>query len=134
MENNNQTNGFNFTYSAKEQSEIRHIREKYQPREEDKMQRLRRLDKSATNAATAWALVAGICGALIMGIGMSLAMTDLGAAMGLSHQLSMVIGVLVGLVGIAPAAFAYPIYNAVLKKQREKIADEVIRLTDELMK
>jgi hypothetical protein len=66
-----------------------------------------------------------------MGTGMSLAMTEIGAALG-SH--AMVIGILVGIVGMVLVALAYPLYNRVLKKQREKIAPEILRLSDELLK
>jgi hypothetical protein len=62
---------------------------------------------------------------------MSLAMTEIGAALG---SLAMVIGILVGIVGMVLVALAYPLYNRVLKKQREKIAPEVLRLADELLK
>ena len=80
--------------------------------------------------AQAAALAVGIIGALILGTGMSLCMTELGAALG---NLAMVIGIAVGLVGMVPVALAYPIYNRILKKEREKIAPEILRLTDELM-
>ena len=49
-------------------------------------------------------------------------------------ELSMIIGIVVGLVGMVPVALAYPIYDRVLKKQRKKIAPEILRLTDELLK
>jgi hypothetical protein len=65
-----------------------------------------------------------------MGTGMSLAMTEIGAALG---SLAMVIGILVGIVGMVLVALAYPLYNRVLKKQREKIAPEILRLSDELL-
>lgn len=39
---------FQYTYSAKQQEEIEAIRKKYLPPQEDKMEQLRRLDKSAT--------------------------------------------------------------------------------------
>lgn len=42
MENKNET--FTYTYSSKQQEEIRNIRSKYLPKEEDKMEQLRRLD------------------------------------------------------------------------------------------
>ena len=134
MENNNQNNGFQYTYSAKEQAELKRIREKYEVREENKIERLRRLDSSATNKATAAALIVGILGALIMGIGMSLIMTEMGVAIGMTHTLSMIVGGTVGVGGMILAAVAYPIYGLVLKKQRARIAPEIIRLTDELMK
>ena len=43
-------------------------------------------------------------------------------------------GILIGIIGMAVLGAAYPIYNHVLKKEREKAAPEIMRLTDELMK
>ena len=123
--------GFNFTYSAAQQQEVEDIRKKYLPKEEDKMEQLRKLHAIPTQKAQAASLAVGIIGALIMGTGMSLAMTEIGAAL---SSLAMVIGILVGIVGMVLVALAYPLYNRVLKKQREKIAPEILRLTDELMK
>ena len=137
MENNNQNqSGFSYTYSAKEQAELKKIREKYTPptEVEDKMERLRRLDASVTQTAQAVALIIGILGALILGIGMSLIMTDLAAFFGLDHTTAMVIGVIIGVVGGILASLAYPIYHAIVKAKRKKIAPEILRLTDELMK
>ena len=125
---------FNYTYSAKEQEEIKAIRKKYAASEEteDKMTQLRRLDASVYSKASTAALAVGIVGALIMGIGMSLVMTDIGAVLG--TVLAMIIGISIGVVGIVLVCLAYPIYNRTLKKEREKIAPEILRLTDELMK
>lgn len=116
---------FSYTYSAKEQEEIKKIREKYVPKEADKMEQLRRLDEGVTQKGTAISLVVGIIGALILGTGMSMCMvwTEL-----------FVLGIIVGIVGIVMVSAAYPIYSYVTKKEREKIAPEIIRLTDELMK
>jgi uncharacterized membrane protein YccF (DUF307 family) len=121
---------FEYTYSAKRQQEVEQIRKAYLPKEEDKMEQLRRLHAVPMQKAQAAALAVGIIGALILGTGMSLCMTELGAALG---NLAMVIGIAVGLVGMVPVALAYPIYNRILKKEREKIAPEILRLTDELM-
>ena len=125
---------FEFTYSAKEQEEIKKIRNKYTVPEEteDKMAQLRRLDASVYSKATTAALVIGILGALVMGLGMSLVMTDIGAALG--TILAMIVGVGIGVIGIVLICLAYPMYTHTLKKEREKIAPEIIRLTDELMK
>ena len=127
---------FNYTYSAKEQEEIKAIRKKYAvPQEsEDKMAQLRRLDAAVTQKASALSLAFGIIGALIMGFGMSLAMTDLGNLLGPSRGMAMLLGVIIGVVGIVLVCVAYPLYNRVLKKEREKIAPEILRLTDELMR
>ena len=134
--NNNEENGFAYTYSAKEQAELKRIREKYTAptAAEDKMARLRRLDASVTQTAQIAALAFGIIGALILGFGMSLCMTDLGEILGSYRNLSMVFGVIIGVVGGVLASFAYPIYNAIVKAKRKKLAPEIIRLTDELMK
>ena len=136
MENNNENNGFQYNYSAKEQAELRRIRDKYTaPTEaEDKMARLRRLDASVTNTAQAVALVFGVIGTLILGFGMSLVMTELAESLGISGDEAMVIGIIVGIVGGILASLAYPIYNAIVKAKRKKLAPEIIRLTDELMK
>jgi len=125
---------FNYTYSAKEQEEIKAIRKKYAVPEEaeDKMAQLRRLDATVTQKATTVSLVFGIIGALIMGSGMSLVMTDIGNILGTT--LALIVGIGIGIIGIVLVCMAYPIYNRTLKKEREKIALEILRLTDELMK
>lgn len=128
MDNNKK---FSFTYSAQQQKEVEAIRKKYLPKEEDKMEQLRKLHSVPTQKAKAASLTVGIIGALIMGTGMSLAMTDIGAALG---SLALVIGIAVGIVGMVLVALAYPIYNRVLKNERKKIAPEILRLTDELLK
>ena len=127
---------FNYTYSAKEQEEIKAIREKYvtPDKNEDKMETLRRLDEGVTHKANVTALIFGVIGALIMGIGMSLAMTDIGGIIGINGAFAMIIGIIIGIVGIVLVSVAYPVYNRIIKKEREKIAPEIIRLTDELMK
>ena len=122
---------FEYTYSAAQQKEVEEIRKKYLPRKEDKMEQLRKLHAIPTQKAQAASLAVGIVGALIMGTGMSLAMTDIGAALG---SLAMVLGIFAGVVGMVLVALAYPAYNRVLKKQREKIAPEILRLSDELLK
>ncbi len=135
MENKeNQT--FQYTYCAKEQEEIKAIRQKYEAKQppEDKMATLRRLDAQVTEKATVVSLVFGILGTLIMGSGMSLIMTDIGSFLGLNATLAMLVGIGVGVVGMVMAGMAYPVYNRIVKKQREKIAPEILRLTDELLK
>jgi hypothetical protein len=98
------------------------------------MARLRKLDASVTSTATVIALILGVIGALVLGFGMSLIMTDLNDFFGLSADKSMMIGVTVGVLGGIIASFAYPVYNAIVKAKRKKLAPEIIRLADELMK
>ena len=126
-----ENHAFEYTYSAQRQQEVEEIRKAYLPKEEDKMEKLRKLHNIPTQKAQSASIAVGVIGALILGTGMSLCMTDLGAALG---NLAMIMGVIIGLVGIILVALAYPIYNRTLKKERERIASEILRLTDELLK
>ena len=133
MEKNQDSETFRYTYSAKQQEEINKIRDKYITPEEDKMEQLRRLDQSVTKKAGMAALTAGIRGALILGLGMSFAMTDLGEVFG-SYRIGLIVGIIVGGIGIVLVSCAYPIYNRAIRREREKIAPEILSLTDELMR
>lgn len=121
---------FRFTYSAPQQSEVERIRSKYVAREESKLERLRRLDRSATAKARGWAITVGTVGALILGTGMSLMMTDFGVQLSLPYP--QIIGIVVGVLGLIPVALAWPVYRRVLQRERKRIAPEVLRLADEL--
>ena len=125
---------FSFTYSAEQQKEIEAIRNKYLPKEADRMEQLRALHAVPTRKAQAWSIAVGVIGALIMGTGMSLVMTELGEMLGIRRELAMLTGVLTGIVGMVLVALAYPVYDRVLKKERRKIAPEILRLSDELLK
>ncbi len=122
-----QQDTFRYTYSAKEQEEVKRLREKYAPQPvaaEDKLAALRRLDEGVTQKAMALSLTLGIIGTLIMGIGMCFVLV----------WSQMLIGIPVGLLGILGVVLAYPLYNRILKTERARIAPEVLRLTDELLK
>lgn len=124
MEHNNEA--FEYTYSPAQQAEIKQIREKYLPKEEDKMEQLRKLDKSATAKGTKISIMVGTVSSLIMGTGMSCCMvwTD-----------SLLIpGIIVGIIGIAGVAAAYPLFLYITKKERARIAPEILHLSEELLK
>ena len=120
-------NNFKFTYSAPEQAEIKRIREKYLPENEteNKLERLRKLDKSAETPAVIISLVLGIMGTLLLGIGMCCTMV---------WKSLFILGIIVGIIGIAVLSCAYPVYKKFLRKGREKVAPEILRLTEELEK
>lgn len=126
MENKKET--FNYTYSSSQQEEIRRIAEKYkQPaQEEDTLEQLRKLDKSVTKPGAVISLIIGIIGSLVMGAGMSMCMVWGGEL--------FVIGIIIGVVGIFGIIMAYPVYSSITKKRREKLAPEILRLSDKLMK
>lgn len=114
---------FEYTYSAPEQEELKSIRSKYLPKEaESKMERIRRLDREAERPGTVTALVLGVIGMLIFGTGMCCCLV---------WQL-YVLGVVVGILGGVLLGMAYPVYARITRRQREKIAPEILALTAEL--
>lgn len=115
-------NKFSYTYSAGSQDEIAKIREKYCPREETTLEKIKRLDNGVTNKATTVSIIIGVISSLVLGVGMCCCMvwTDF-----------FVLGIIVGTIGIVGVSMAYPVYKKVLTKERMKIAPQILALTDE---
>lgn len=124
MENKNDT--FEYTYSAAQQEEIEKIRRKYLPKAPDKMEQLRKLDRDVTKPGTIWGLFLGIVGCLIFGVGMCCTLVW--------ADKFFVLGIVVGVIGMAVMGAAYPVYKKITEKQREKIAPQILALTEELTK
>ena len=122
------SNQFNFKYTApsqEERKEIDSIRRQYAPQEktETKLERLRRLDSLVKNTAIIWSLVLGILGCLIFGLGLTMILEwDI-----------LLWGIILMVIGSVPMAVAFPIYNKLLKKGKEKYGDEILRLSEELL-
>lgn len=117
---------FQYSYSAREQEELKQIRSKYVPQEENKLEKIRRLDANASQKASVVSLGVGVVGSLVLGLGMSCCMVWSGKW--------FVPGIVIGVAGIALVSAAYPLYLRTLKKERSRIAPEILHLTDELMK
>lgn len=117
---------YQFTYSASQKNEIENIRKKYISPEESKMEQLKRLDASASRKGTRIAFILGCIGAMCLGIGMYWSLDRLGRY--------FIPGIVLGLLGLVNMISAYPAYTKITKKEREKIAPEIIRLSDELLK
>lgn len=115
---------FTYTYSAKQQEEIERIRRKYLPPEENKMEQLRRLDKSATKKGTAVSITLGVISTLLLGVGMCCTMVWM--------ENLFVPGIVIGIAGIAGIAAAYPLYRRITRKERERLAPQILKLTEEL--
>ena len=126
-----ENHSFEYTYCAQRQQEVEKIRKAYLPKEEDKLEQLRSLHAIPSKQAQAASIAVGTVGALILGTGMSLCMTEIGAMLG---NLAMVLGIVVGLAGLVLVALAYPVYNRTQKKERERIAPQILKLTVELLK
>lgn len=134
MENKNER--FEYSYSANEQKEILKIKEKYTVKDtktvKSDYERLRELDKSASRKPLIISLTLGILGALIMGTGMSLVMTDLGEILNINNDL--LIGIIVGCIGLVMVVISYPVYSFVYKREKERVAPEILRISEELLK
>ena len=122
MENKDQT--FHYTYSAKQQEEIQNIRKKYLPKEEDKMEQLRRLDQGTTKKGMILSVTLGVIGCLLLGVGMCCTMVW--------TESWFIPGVIIGLIGIGAVIAAYPLYTRVTRKERKKVAPQILQLTEEL--
>lgn len=116
---------FEYTYSAKQREEVEKIRQKYLPREENKMEQLRRLDDSVTRKGTVVSLIVGVLSTLVLGTGLSccLVWTDT----------LLIPGIVIGILGIAGIAAAYPLFDRITAKERQRLAPEILRLTEELL-
>ena len=116
---------FDYTYSAKQQEEIKNIREKYLPQQASKVDEIRQLDHVVTRKGTILSITIGIIGCLVLGVGMCCTMVLM--------DILFVPGIIIGLVGIGMIAVAYPLYNAIVKKEREKLAPKILALIDEVL-
>ena len=110
---------------------VRAIRSKYTERSYTELDELIALDKKAKRPADIFAYILGSIGALVMGAGMSLVMTDIGAVAGIDAPL--VPGIVIGIIGMAVAIVNYPIYRSVLSSRRKKFAGRVREISDKLL-
>lgn len=111
---------------------VQKIRTQYTEKEHTQLDSLKELDAKVKRPVNVFACVFGGIGAIIMGSGMSLVMTDIGTTLGVENP--MVPGILIGAVGLLMAVVNYPIYKNRLAARRKKYADKIITLSDEIMK
>ena len=104
------------------------IANEYAPKKTSKVVALRKLDQKAKRPAEIFTFTFGIVFSLILGTGMSLCM----GAIGGGTTLSMIIGVIIGLVGIAGCSVNYPIYKRMIEKGKQKYGSDIIRLAKEI--
>lgn len=122
----NEKEGFKLTYSAKQRSEVERIRSKYLPKQESKMEKLRNMDRATEKKGRIVSITIGIIGSLLLGVGMCCTMVWN------TSMTVFVMGIIIGIIGIILAGIAYPIDRKITKRERAKIAEQVIALTNEL--
>ncbi len=111
---------------------IQKIRTQYMEKENSEIDNLKAKDAQVKRPANIFAYVFGTIGAIVMGCGMSLVMTDLGNTLGITKP--MVPGIIIGIIGMLMAIVNYPIYKTFLASRRAKYADEILKLSDIIMK
>ena len=107
------------------------IRTQYMEKEFTELDALRELDAKVKRPANVFAYVFGSISAIIMGAGMSLVMTDIGATVGIESAL--VPGIVIGILGLGMALLTYPIYKRILNSRKKKYGAEILKLSDKIM-
>lgn len=111
---------------------VQKIRTQYTEKEHTQLDELKELDKKVKRPANAFAYIFGTVSTIVMGSGMSLVMTDIGPTIGVAEP--MLPGIVIGVIGLAMAILNYPLHKAVLGSRKKKYADQIIALSDKLMK
>ena len=107
---------------------VKQIKEGYEPKTKTKYDELIALNKRVELPAYIFAYGFGIIASLILGLGMCLAMQVIGTGIPL-----MVLGIVIGVIGIALVSVNYPIFLAIIKSRKKKYAEKIIALSDELL-
>lgn len=94
------------------------------------LEKLKDLDAKAKTPARVFGWLYGTTSALVLGTGMSITMTKLGACLGLAEHLP--VGIAIGLVGLVMAATTYPIYCRIRNHQRNRYAGEILALCEKI--
>ena len=110
---------------------VQKIRTQYTEKQHTELDDLKALDAKVKRPANVFAYTYGSAGAIVMGAGMSLVMTEIGAVIGMTA--TMVPGIAIGVVGMGMALSTYPIYKGILNKRKKKFAPEIMKLSDKVL-
>jgi Flp pilus assembly protein protease CpaA len=107
------------------------IRTQYMEKQTTELDELRKLDTKVKRPANVFAYTFGSISAIIMGAGMSLVMTDIGATLGIENNLP--VGIAIGVVGMVLALVNYPIHKAIMKSRKKKYGAEILKLSEKII-
>ena len=111
---------------------VQKIRTQYTEKQRTELDALKELDAKVKRPANVFAYAYGTVSAVVMGAGMSLVMTDIGAIIGLASV--MVPGIVIGVAGMGMALSTYPIYKKMLSARKKKYAPEILKLSEKITK
>jgi len=100
----------------------------YAPKDTSKVVALRKLDAKAKRPASIFTYTLGVIAALVFGLGMCLTMGQIGSG----TTGSFVLGIIIGIVGMAGMGVNYPIYKRILENGKKKYAFEIMELAKEI--
>ena len=110
---------------------VQKIRTQYTEKQHTELDALKELDAKVKRPANVFAYTYGTVSAVVMGSGMSLVMTDIGATIGLAS--AMVPGIAIGVAGLGMALATYPIYKRMLNSRKKKYAPQIMELSEKLL-
>ena len=111
---------------------VEKIRSQYTEQQHTELDALKALDAKVKKPANVFGYTYGSIGAIVMGAGMSLVMTDIGTMLGMTETLLP--GIAVGIAGLVMSCTTYPIYQKILNSRKKKYADRIMELSDRIMK
>ena len=107
---------FSYNYSADRNEELRKIREKYEIKndeEQDKLEKIRAMDRKIETPGKVCGIIFGLFFTFIFGGGLGLCIK--------TEEMGFVLGLFLGILGLLGMAFAPKITKIIFKKQKEKI-------------
>ena len=112
--------------NEKERKYVENTLKSYSDKPVTKLDELKDLDREARRSPIIFAYIFGSIGSLILGFGMCV-------AMGVILSDFMILGIVVGLIGIAIVSFNYFIYKNLLENNKRKYASRIKSLSNELL-
>lgn len=104
------------------------IANEYAPKDTSKVVALRKLDTKAKLPATIFTYSVGVVSALVFGMGLCLAMGQIGSG----STISFALGIVIGVIGMLGMGVNYPIYRKMLNKGKQKYAFDIMQLAKEI--
>ena len=104
------------------------IASEYAPKETGKVVALKKLDAKAKMPANVFSYTFGIIMSLVLGVGMCLTLKVIGDG----SQLWFILGIVIGVIGIAGVSVNYPIYEKLIQIGKNKYGNDIIELAKQI--
>ena len=104
------------------------IANEYAPKDTSKVVALKKLDRKAKSKANIFAYTFGLVMALVLGTGMCLSMKVIGDG----STAVMIVGIMIGVIGLAGVSVNYSVYRKLLENGKKKYAFEIMQLAKEI--